>query len=149
MIRAVVTCFRKTFTYTGRAGRPAFWWFFLFTTLVELVPVVPLYVLLEEAAEGWLTWLYLLVLLVTVPPTVAVTWRRFHDMDRSGLWTLALMALIFAPEVMFLAGTDTDASSLVALAGSAWWMIWMAFPGTEGENRFGRRDGDPDPVEAF
>jgi uncharacterized membrane protein YhaH (DUF805 family) len=32
--QAISTCFSKYVTFTGRASRPEFWWFFLFQVIV-------------------------------------------------------------------------------------------------------------------
>ena len=35
--QAISTCFSKYVTFTGRASRPEFWWFFLFQVIVLIV----------------------------------------------------------------------------------------------------------------
>lgn len=89
---SVKTCFRKYFTFSGRASRSEYWWFTLFATALGLVasgletainaitgtPDGPL--ILSSTAS-----------LATLFPSLAVTWRRLHDIGRSGLWYPGLL----------------------------------------------------------
>ena len=102
---AVRTGFSKFATFEGRAARPEFWWWFLFTILVSLVGYIPLLVLTfigaATADEGgavsgvftlltvifWIVWLIVVVALLI--PTLAVGCRRLHDRGQSG-WLLLL-----------------------------------------------------------
>ena len=77
---SIQTCFKKYADFNGRASRPEFWWWALFTVVVSLA----LGVISDK--------LSLAFSLLTVLPSVAVTARRLHDTDRTG-W-LQLVALI-------------------------------------------------------
>ncbi|MCZ8235565.1 MAG: DUF805 domain-containing protein [Inhella sp.] len=68
---AIKTCFSKYATFSGRATRAEYWWFFLFTFLGSLIPIVGL--------------IFALAVLI---PSIAVAVRRLHDTDRSGWWIL-------------------------------------------------------------
>lgn len=37
MVDAVKTCFRKYADFSGRASRPEYWWFFLFTVIITAI----------------------------------------------------------------------------------------------------------------
>ncbi len=132
---AVATCFRRYATFSGRASRPEFWWFYLFVQLVNLAFVGAVLALLVGAVAigrdgepvpvvgSVLAVLYLvatLVSLVLLLPTLAAMWRRLHDTDRSGLWC-------------FLA--------VVPVVGFVVLVIFWAQPGTQGPNRFGASPG--------
>jgi uncharacterized membrane protein YhaH (DUF805 family) len=78
---SIRTCFTKYATFTGRATRPEFWFFALFTLIVEIV------VAIIDAAIGN-TILGIIVGLALLLPTLAVSARRLHDTDRSGWWIL-------------------------------------------------------------
>ncbi|MBS0447724.1 MAG: DUF805 domain-containing protein [Proteobacteria bacterium] len=73
---AIRTCFTKYAEFDGRASRPEFWWWVLFIVLASA---------LGDALWHRLSWA---VSLVTLVPTIAVTTRRLHDIDRSGWWQL-------------------------------------------------------------
>jgi uncharacterized membrane protein YhaH (DUF805 family) len=73
---AIKTCLGKYATFSGRASRSEFWWWFLFMVLATAAGSV-----ISDKLAG-------LVTLATVLPYVAVTARRLHDIDRSGWWQL-------------------------------------------------------------
>ena len=66
---AIKSVFSKYATFSGRARRSEFWYFFLFNVLVSLVlSIIPFLSILS--------FIWALGVLV---PTLAVTVRRFHD----------------------------------------------------------------------
>lgn len=84
--QAIKTCFNKYATFSGRAGRAEFWWFFLFQVIVLAVAS-----LLSET-------LYVLSTLALLLPALAVGARRLHDVRKSA-WFLLLG---FIPVLGFL-----------------------------------------------
>lgn len=87
--------FVKYATFHGRAGRAEYWWsallLFAFPLLVQLANGL--------ATGDWRTLdgtvvttapdaIVLLFSLATLIPSLAVGWRRMHDIDKSGLWVL-------------------------------------------------------------
>jgi uncharacterized membrane protein YhaH (DUF805 family) len=76
-VEAVRTCFTKYADFRGRASRPEYWWWFLFTVVTSglLSAIFP-------ALVGVFS-------LATLVPSLAVGVRRLHDTDRSG-WLLLL-----------------------------------------------------------
>ena len=130
---AVGSCFRKYATFTGRAPRSEFWWFWVFTILVEIAAVVVSGMLLggsitevgSSSMGGWFIfasggWLPGLVHLALILPSLAVAVRRLHDVGRSGWWLL----------IMF-----------VPLFGLLLLLFWWVQPSEREANRFG-----PPPV---
>jgi uncharacterized membrane protein YhaH (DUF805 family) len=82
-------CFNNYAAFTGRAGRPEYWWFSLFTFLCDLV----LYIATAGVPGSRLT-LRALFWLVTIIPSLAVTSRRLHDTDHSFWWALAPLFVV-------------------------------------------------------
>lgn len=74
---AVKTCFAKYVTFSGRASRSEFWWFFLFQIILMMV--------LSFVSMT----LYGLAALALLLPGLAVGVRRLHDIGKSG-WFLLL-----------------------------------------------------------
>ena len=84
--QAIKTCFNKYATFTGRAGRPEFWWFFLFQVIAL------------AAASMFGETLYGVTTLALLLPALAVGARRLHDVRKSA-WFLLLG---FIPVLGFL-----------------------------------------------
>lgn len=101
--QAVKTCFSKYVSFEGRAARPEFWWFYLFTILVFIAEAIVLLIFLGVSAAAnsvewlWIIWLVVMVLtgLALVLPTISVSVRRLHDTHNSGwLWWIQLVPYI-------------------------------------------------------
>lgn len=99
---AIRTCLTKYATFTGRAPRSEFWWFSLFSFLVEIAAMLLGGALFSGSMResgmggsmhGWYMfthpgWLSGLVHLALILPGLAVAVRRLHDVGRSGWWLL-------------------------------------------------------------
>ena len=158
---AVGSALRQYATFTGRASRPEYWWFYLFTVVVSLATS-----LIDEAVHTDV--IGLLASLALFLPSLAVTVRRLHDSNLCGWWMLlpvapavaGAMALVVAAlagfaSAMGVADGDNDAvagvavlaliAALLLLVGSlVTGLVLMLRPSTPGPNRFG-----PDPRTPF
>ncbi|HZP75569.1 MAG TPA: DUF805 domain-containing protein [Pseudolabrys sp.] len=110
---AVVSVFSKYAIFSGRAPRSEYWWFILFYMIVSVVAEIGDKMGLSFGLLGAI-WTF-----ATLIPTIAVSTRRLHDIDRSGWWQL----IAFIP-----------------IVGWIILIIWFTRVGTNGANRFG-----PDP----
>ncbi|MBZ0113532.1 MAG: DUF805 domain-containing protein [Thermoanaerobaculia bacterium] len=78
--QAVRTCLAYYADFNGRAGRPEFWWFALFISLVA-------------AALGYLSEpLTAVFSIAALLPLLAVGARRLHDIGKSRWWLLIGLA---------------------------------------------------------
>ncbi len=112
MSEAVRSVLSQYATFSGRAGRPEFWWWVLATVLGSIV-FNGLDHLLGMGELRPLSSLYGLAILL---PQIAVSVRRLHDIDRTGWWLL----IAFLPIIGWLV------------------LLWFYIqPGTPGANRFG------------
>ena len=106
--QAVQSCLSKYAVFTGRAPRSEFWWFWVFTILVEVAAVVLGGMLFTGSftehgmgtMHGWYmvgysNWLAGLVHLLLFLPSLAVAVRRLHDVGRSGWWLLIVLVPFF------------------------------------------------------
>lgn len=119
---AVKTCLSKYATFSGRAARSEYWWFFLFVVVGSLILQVLELILLggfvgPDGDIGIFSSIFSLAVLL---PTIAVGVRRLHDRDMSGWWYLLV---------------------LIPLIGGLILLFFFVQKGTEGPNRFG-----PDPT---
>jgi uncharacterized membrane protein YhaH (DUF805 family) len=109
---AISACFSKYATFAGRATRPEYWYWVLFSVITSLIFGV---IQLEVSIEGGQA-LGLIFNLATFVPSIAVAARRLHDTDRSGWWQLLV---------------------LIPVIGWILLLIWLTQRGTPDSNRFG------------
>jgi uncharacterized membrane protein YhaH (DUF805 family) len=108
---AIATCFSKYATFTGRATRAEYWWFYLFNILLNWGASITGALVFGEGGDA----LSLLPTVALILPGIAVAVRRLHDTGRSGwnqLWALTIIGII--PLI-----------------------IWFATEGDQGENAYG------------
>jgi len=106
--QAITSGFEKYATFQGRATRPEFWYWVLFSTLVSWAGST-----IDFAIGSNLV--VVLANLALLLPGIAVGVRRFHDINRSGWWVLI---------------------SLVPLVGWIISIVMLTKPSDPGLNRF-------------
>lgn len=74
-VNAVKSGFRNYVNFKGRASRAQYWWWTLFSVIINFA--LP--------SDGGLNSIASLVILL---PTIAITIRRMHDTDHVGWWML-------------------------------------------------------------
>ena len=118
---AIRTCFAKFFTFSGRASRPEYWFFFLFIVIWSIL-------------AGIIDWQFFtqvsvsqndevksvtatssqpvqsIVSLIVFIPHLAVAWRRMHDTGRSGLYALLPILLILGAGAVLVFGIGLASS---------------------------------------
>jgi uncharacterized membrane protein YhaH (DUF805 family) len=107
---------KKYAVFTGRARRKEYWFFVLFNVIFAIaLTVVDISTgLYDEVYDvGLLSSLYSLAVLL---PSIALSVRRLHDIDRTGWWLL----IAFVP-----------------LIGAIVLLIFAVLDGTPGDNRYG------------
>ncbi|SDC52811.1 DUF805 domain-containing protein [Ruegeria marina] len=128
---SIGTCFSKYFTFSGRASRPEYWYFFLFILLGNVVATMLDAALFDSVTTtvetsdtgasasientGPIAALFSLAVFL---PHFAVAFRRMHDTGRSGLYALlpfllmlgAVLVLVFGIGIAsgFAAGGSLD-----------------------------------------
>ena len=129
--QAIASGFKKYVSWKGRATRAEYWWWTLFVFIVQ-IPFSIIYNVSSQAGLeaalaasdqaaylaalfGPAYWILVLVSLVFLLPSLAVTIRRLHDIDRSGGWFWII---------------------LVPFAGSIVLLVFALLPSTPGKNRF-------------
>jgi len=97
-------------TFSGRASRPAYWWWFLFAILVAIAANIVDAIIGSFGVISGLAGLALLL------PGLSVAIRRLHDTDHSGWWVLI---------------------SLIPIIGFIVLLIWYLRDSDPGENQYG------------
>ncbi len=110
--QAIRSGFKNYVGFDGRACRSEYWYWTLFTIVVSLAAAV----LDSVIGLGFFSGVVSLGLFL---PSLAVAFRRIHDIDRTAWWILLSFTVI---------------GGLVLL-------VWFCLRGTTGQNRFG-----PDPL---
>ena len=114
-----VEALRKYAVFRGRSRRKEYWYFALFSLIISLVlslidSVTGTFD--SSTGLGLLSGIFTLAILI---PSIAVSVRRLHDIDRTGWWFLV---------------------SFIPIIGTIVLLIFATLDGTPGGNRFG-----PDP----
>src|SRR5215211_6659398 len=106
---------KKYAVFGGRSRRKEYWYFLLFNIIVAIVLawIDALLGTFSSSGIGVLSGIYGLAILI---PSLAVTVRRLHDIDRSGWWILI---------------------ALVPLIGTIVLLVFALLEGTPGPNRYG------------
>ena len=105
-VTAIKTCFSKYVTFSGRARRPEYWWFFLFIILGSVIASF-----IDGAIFGVGTpqeptaqLLSPIFSLATFLPMLAVGWRRMHDTGKPGWYLLIPLLVTVAGMVALMVG---------------------------------------------
>jgi uncharacterized membrane protein YhaH (DUF805 family) len=85
---------KKYAVFSGRAHRTEYWMFCLFNIIIAFVLGV------AEGIVGGPGIVGLIYSLAVLLPSIAVTIRRLHDIDRSGWWLLIVLVPLIGPFVL-------------------------------------------------
>lgn len=114
-VEAVKSGFRNYANFSGRARRSEYWYWVLFTVLGTLVLSI-IGGMIFHTEDGGVNILQSIFSLATLVPGLSISWRRLHDIGKSGGW-------------YFLA--------LIPLVGSIILLIWYCKDGEPGDNQYG------------
>lgn len=134
-IESIKTCLtKKYFSFSGRASRSEFWFFYLFILIGYIICFT-----LIMAVSLKLFWLMVVFMLGIMIPALAVTARRLHDINKSGWFQLlpypaGILERIFASsseglEILFIT---------IGLGLYIYLFILYCTDGDKKNNRFGK-----------
>jgi len=159
-VKTVLT--KKYATFSGRAARSEYWWFVLFSYVLNLIIYVPCMAAsgyfsmtsaalsgdpaTMQAAVGQVSWGWMAIpfifILAMFLPSLAVLVRRLHDRNLSGWWVLGFIVggtiISFIP----LLGIIIYFAMMIGA------IVILALPGDVGANRFGANPLDPNQSSA-
>lgn len=145
---AVTACMKKFLTFSGRASRSEYWNFVLFCSLAAIVALVlDIAVLGFRLGQPEMGPFSKAFTFVTFVPMWAVSWRRMHDINRSGWWMVGIYPLLVAcvaavaiSQALFgsqVAGGVTLLAAVVALMYVIRVFLFLTAQGDRAPNRFG------------
>jgi uncharacterized membrane protein YhaH (DUF805 family) len=151
-------------TFSGRARRSEYWWFYLFTIVVSLV-TAGIDAGLTAVVDNQVGIVGTMASALLFLPSLAVTARRLHDTGRSGWWMVLplgpflitfVLGLLVIFSALFSATTDGDGggptvvllvllggSGLLTLAACLVLLVFLCTDSDQGWNKYG-----PSPKEA-
>ena len=163
--QSIASCLKNYFTFSGRASRSEYWWFFLAVMIINLILNITWQAGFadENSTQDSSNPLNSLFALLVFIPLLAAGWRRMHDTGKPG-WLLLLPALISLVAMIVLFGgiagfsmleqntADPDAlrrpAALLGSAGifslalvqfilSILLLWWLSRPSQPGANQYG------------
>lgn len=112
------TCFQKFAEFEGRASRSEYWYWVLCMTAIAIMARILMSI---PILGGLVALAYVIFSVIAFVPSLAVSVRRLHDINRSGWWLLI---------------------GFIPFVGALVLIYWYCQPGTRGSNMFGS-----DPLE--
>lgn len=109
---------QKYTVFSGRAGRPEFWWFTLINIIISIVIDVVCGAIFGSSGQ-FIGSIYGLAVLL---PSLGVAIRRLHDTNRSGWWILI---------------------GLIPIVG---WIVLIVFYALEGNRASNQYGATPEPA---
>lgn len=117
-MNAYLDAMRRYASFSGRSTRSQFWLYTLFFGILLVVAAIVDGVIEGPGNTGVVSGVVVLAHLI---PSLAVTVRRLHDIDRTGWWALI---------------------GLIPLLGSIVLLVFSCTASTQGPNRFGPPVGE-------
>lgn len=105
---AITEGFANIFTFSGRASRSAFWWFFLGAFIIDVIGAIIGIVAHVVAIQ------YVIEAIIAIV-TIGLAVRRLHDTDRSGWWWWL---------------------GIIPIIGGIVLLVFYCLPGTPGPNKY-------------
>lgn len=105
--------------FNGRARRREYWMYILFYSIGLVALSIVISILAGILGMPFLIFLVYLYPLALLVPTLAISVRRLHDIDKDWVWILV---------------------NFIPFIGGIWFLIMTIQEGTRGDNQFG-----PDP----
>jgi uncharacterized membrane protein YhaH (DUF805 family) len=109
MQEAVRSVLSQYASFSGRARRSEYWFFYLAVVIVSVVASI-LDLIIGVQILGWI------VAAATIVPSISASARRLHDVGRSGWWQLI---------------------GIIPIIGWILLIVWLATDSNPGDNQYG------------
>ena len=153
---AIGACFQKYVTFSGRARRPEYWYFYLFLIVVSIVAGLVDGMIFGFDPETSISPISTVFSLATLLPILAVSWRRLHDIGKPGYYNFIVLVAMIPAGVLFYAGLQIAPdfsialfviAGLIILAAVIIQLVWLVSPTQKGANQYGPEPGAEVQVE--
>ena len=131
-------CLKEKYAnFSGRASRSEFWYFALFALIVYIISIV-----LVFSVSFSFIYLFSVFIFAMILPTLAVTVRRLHDINKSG-WFILLPFPFEVAELLLeeSAGEPSLLSlifTIIVIGTSIYLLVLYYIHGDKKDNRFGK-----------
>ena len=145
--------FKRYFDFSGRSSRSEFWWYTLLIFVVQFIIGIIDAATFDPWSYDSFRFIDLISLIwgiFSFIPSLAVSVRRLHDINRTGLWLLLWVGLYILAIVLFIlgialsferefggAGLSYILGVVMILGTIVWSIVWYCLPPVDLENRFG------------
>ena len=99
--------FKNYLNFSGRSGPSAYWWYLLWSLIFTILFALIDSLALDISAEDLFS-LSSAFALITLIPSISLSFRRLHDIDKSGWWLLISLTIIGIPVLIYWAIKSGD-----------------------------------------
>ena len=132
--QSISHCFSNYFNFNGRASRSEFWFFYLFVLIGYIICFT-----LIMAVSFKLFWLMGAFMIGMILPSLGVSVRRLHDVNKSGWFlllpvTFNILGRLFERSI----GDISLVFTIISLGISIYLLVLYCTDGEKKNNRFGK-----------
>ena len=110
---AFLRFWKKYVVFKGRASRSEFWWWMLASFAIQVVLAN-----LVDVSNDHLSFLSSLWSLAILVPSIALSVRRLHDINKSGWWLAIFYGAVFAGAILMIVGGGAALFGALSVWGS-------------------------------
>ena len=101
-VESLLLFFKNYLNFSGRSGPSAYWWYLLWSLIFTILFALIDSLALDISAEDLFS-LSSAFALITLIPSISLSFRRLHDIDKSGWWLLISLTIIGIPVLIYWA----------------------------------------------
>ena len=101
-VESLALFFKNYLNFSGRSGPSAYWWYLLWSLIFTILFALIDSLALDISAEDLFS-LSSAFALITLIPSISLSFRRLHDIDKSGWWLLISLTIIGIPVLIYWA----------------------------------------------
>ena len=101
-VESLALFFKNYLNFSGRSGPSAYWWYLLWSLIFTILFAQIDSLALDISAEDLFS-LSSAFALITLIPSISLSFRRLHDIDKSGWWLLISLTIIGIPVLIYWA----------------------------------------------